>query len=85
MTKTTTYQTTPTWVKASEIDEIGFYNDEKSRFINEDCKHRLKDGQCILRSKHMGAHVVSFNKAVLSLLITNNILVKLMQSNWRVW
>jgi hypothetical protein len=85
MTQTIISQTTFPWVTASEKDELSFYNDEKERHINEDCKHRLKGGQCILRAKHLGTHIVSFNKAIIALLITNNILVKMMQSNWRVW
>jgi len=84
MTTSTLSTTTPLWTRASLDDENSFYIDEKTRFVNQDCKHRLKGGQCILRAKHIGKHVISFNKSILSILVTNNILVKMMQSNWRV-
>lgn len=73
------------WIVANQIDEQRFYDDEKERFINEDCKHRIKNGQCILRKLHAGEHIISFNKNILSVLISGNIFIKMLSSNWRVW
>ena len=85
MTQTIISQTTLSWVTASEKDELSFYNNEKARHINEDCKHRIKNGQCILRKLHAGEHIISFNKNILSVLISGNIFIKMLSSNWRVW
>lgn len=86
MTATITFTKPQTkWIIAKQIDESNFYQDEKERFVNEDCRHRVKGGQCLLRKAHIGNHIVSFNKSVLSILMTNNILIKVLSSNWRVW
>ncbi len=86
MTNTQTITSPKTqWIVAQPIDETNFYQDEKARFLNEDCKHRVKGGQCILRKAHQGNHIISFNKNILSVLISGNILIKMLSSNWRIW
>jgi len=77
-------QTKTAFQKASIIDENNFYLDEKYRLLGNDCKHKVYGGQCILRTHNTGNHIVSFDKKVLSLLITNNILTKVLSNSWRM-